>query len=150
MRNVFSAAMSAKDATLLAIQALAAAKAYDANCGGDTQFMMMKYGGAISRVVPYDIHSSERFIADYEQTSRQLLFDIGSDDLPDAEFESRLAHFIDSSRYLRQSFAEVKNTRKLYDELWFTPEDSLDPESTKGDQSTQPPSPELPGGSDES
>jgi 20S proteasome alpha/beta subunit len=87
MRNIFSPAMRIKDTALLAIQALAAAKAYDANCGGDTQFMTISVTGAVSRVIPYDIYSSEKYIADFEQMSRHRLFDIGNDDISETMFE---------------------------------------------------------------
>jgi hypothetical protein len=63
MRNVFDPrSMNIRDAVVLAIQALGAAKSYDANCGGDTQFLTIAPDGRISPTVPYDIHTSESYI----------------------------------------------------------------------------------------
>jgi hypothetical protein len=102
MRNVVSQSMNLKAAALLAIQALGAAKTYDSNCGGDTQFMTISPGGGLSPVVPYTIHNSESYISQFESFSRRLLFNVGDADMSDADFEAWLTAFTDHVRVIRR------------------------------------------------
>jgi hypothetical protein len=105
MRNVFTDTMARtmkiKAAALLAIQALGAAKTYDSNCGGDTQFMRISPGGMLSPVVPYDVHTSEYYISEFESFSRKLLFNIGDADISDKDFDTWLSAFAENMRRIR-------------------------------------------------
>jgi 20S proteasome alpha/beta subunit len=101
MRNIFTPEMRLRDAALLAIQALGAAKTYDANCGGDTQFMTIYEGGKISGVTPFNVSSSEAYISEFENLSRKLLFSIGDSEMDDKAFETWLQSFADEMRRIR-------------------------------------------------
>lgn len=101
MRNVFSSSMGLKNAALLAIQALSAAKTYDASCGGDTQFITIKLGGEFSAVVPFDIRTSESYVSRFECISRDMLFDVGNKDMSEVDFETRLEEFTEEIRSIR-------------------------------------------------
>lgn len=151
MRNIFSPTiMRIKDAALLAIQALSAAKAYDASCGGDTQFMTIFPGGKISAVVPYDVRTSEYYISEFEKLSRSLLFNIGNAAMADKDFETWLSSFADEVRRIR-SFWKGEGFGYLAKQFAkFTPTEQPNPQSPTADPSRPPPSPESPEGSDES
>jgi len=101
MRNIFTPTMRLKDAALLAIQALGAAKAYDASCGGDTQFMTIFPGGRLSALTPYDVHTSESYISEFEVLSRKLLFNIADADMDDKQFVAWFDAFSDEVRRIR-------------------------------------------------
>jgi hypothetical protein len=90
MRPVFHPKMSLKETTLLAIQAFAAAKAYDAYCGGDTRFLRIISGGQITNAVPFNIEDTELYVSRFDRIARSLLFTLGDLDLDEAEFSRRL------------------------------------------------------------
>ena len=88
--NALSADMRLWDFVLVAMNALAAAKSYDANCGGDTQMLVVGKSGFLSREVFYDIRATEECMASFQRACSQMMYRIGacgsSDDF-DAEFE---------------------------------------------------------------
>ena len=59
IRPVFKKSLSIAETVLLAIQTIAAVKKYDPNCGGDTQFVTITEGGALSAEVPYSAVGTE-------------------------------------------------------------------------------------------
>lgn len=101
MRNIFTPTMRLRDVVLLSIQALGAAKSYDASYGGDTQFMTIYDGGKISGLIPYDVHESESYISQFESLSRKLLFNVGDAEMSDADFEEWFTGFADQVRTIR-------------------------------------------------
>jgi hypothetical protein len=146
MRNVFTdevaRTIKIKSAALLAIQALGAAKTYDSNCGGDTHFMTIYPGGMMSPVVPYDVHSSERYISEFEILARKLLFNIGDADMSDTDFDKWLSSFTDETRRIR-AFWKGQGFDYLSRQLsQLRGEVPPDPQPPTGDPTPQPPSPE--------
>jgi 20S proteasome alpha/beta subunit len=98
MRSVFKRGMLIKDATLLAIQALAAAKSYDANCGGDTQFIKLSSTGQLSNAIPYNVQDAEWHVKKFEMAARELLFGLGAFTQMTSSLRSNCKH---STRKLR-------------------------------------------------
>lgn len=148
---IFNRQMDIEEAALLAIQAIAAAKQYDPSCGGDTQFLTISEGGLLKGgLSPYDIASSEGYLARFEHLSRQLLFDVGNRRMDKKQFEVRLNEFTRRVRSIREIWSG-KGTETIGQMLsHLTAEGQQDPESTTADPSPPPPSPESPGGSGES
>jgi hypothetical protein len=143
MRRAFDRRMKIKGAVLLAIQGFSAVKQYDPNCGGDTQFMMIRSGGHASPMVPYQIPISENYIAEFEQLSSKLLFNIGDADLSDEKFDTWLKSFDDEVRRIR-SFWKGQGFSYLLQQLshWTSAEAQRDLQSPGADP--LPPSPESP------
>ncbi len=140
MHNVFNRSMRVQDAALLAIQALSATKAYDSNCGGDTQFITISPGGALSNVVPYDVHTSEGYISDFERASRKLLFALGNLNLDDGDFRAECGEFIIEVDRLRAFWrgAGFDYMAKMLEILKEAKQSA--PGSTTHDPKSQPPS----------
>jgi 20S proteasome alpha/beta subunit len=152
MRNMFSPSMRIRDATLLAIQAFGAAKTYDSNCGGDTQFLTITENGAISDVVPYNISTSESYIGQVEELTRKLLFHIANKEMDEHQFDQVLATFADQVRIIRAFWTE--KTEQYFERILprsnANSKGKQDPQSTKDDPSPPQPLPESRAASDES
>jgi hypothetical protein len=153
MRNVFNRSMSIREVALLAIQALAAAKAYDANCGGESQFLVIHSDGELGSLIEYNnIQQVETYIADFEKLTRTLLFNLADFSLglrelastSDQKFEEMLAKFVDSIRGMRKLWIGqgFNFFAKLLEQ--FNAQVKSSPESTTLDPSAQPPSQESP------
>jgi 20S proteasome alpha/beta subunit len=152
IRPMFKMSMSITETVLLAIQTIAAVKKYDPNCGGDTQFVTITEGGALSAEVPYSALGVEGHIESFERMCRQLLFDVADKNLDAAGFDLKLGAFIGYTKALRESFAGrgfnyiVEVLKKAAEKASM----QLNPQPTTGGQSPQPPSPESPEESGES
>jgi hypothetical protein len=133
IRPIFSPRMPIEEVVPLAIQAIAAAKKTDPNCGGDTQFMVISPGGALSAVIPYDARTSEARIAQFEQLARRLLLDVGNPKIDKAQFEAKLENFIDQCRFIRAIWTDTAG--EYFQSLLakFTGEDQSSPQSTTAD-----------------
>jgi hypothetical protein len=145
MRDVFDRqSMDLNDVMQLATQALLAAKSYDANCGGDTQFMAIYPGGKISPVVPFDVRHAENYAAAFDKSSRRLLLAIGNLKLTDEYFQEWLRSFtmeVERMRTIWKSESSAwERLREMLSKIKTTGQQ--DPESTKHDPSPQPPLPE--------
>jgi len=104
IRQVFRSSMSIRKVTLLAIQALAAAKEFDEYCGGVSQLIVLRPDGSVSPVADYEVSRSERHLNDYELHARQLLFDIADFEMDDNAFDSKLLAFIEAAKHVRASW----------------------------------------------
>jgi hypothetical protein len=102
MKNLAHRQMSLREAALLAIQGIAAAKSYDANCGGSTQFVCIKNGGQLSNFVPYNTHDAERYVADFENQARSLLLQLGDTESSEEHFQERLDYFVGKVKEIRR------------------------------------------------
>ena len=102
MRNIFRRGMRIKEAALLAIQAVSAAKRYDPFCGGTTQFMTITPPGKLSNFVSYNVQDAELYVSQFEHASRKLLFEIGDTASEDQKFEAYLEDFIVETRRIRR------------------------------------------------
>jgi hypothetical protein len=152
MRSAYVSSMPIQKVAILAIQALAAIKAYDANCGGESQFMVLYPDGIISPRIEYNINVIEARIGEFESLSRKLLFRLADTqsglkalampDSSDSWFESDLAAFVADIRRLRASWRGqgLEHLLKIIEEV--KAEAILNPKPTTGDQLSQPPSPE--------
>ena len=64
IRPVFQNNMPMQEAILLATHALSAAKTYDVNCGGASQFVILRSDGSITNEISPNTAMSEQFILD--------------------------------------------------------------------------------------
>ena len=139
---MFHRRMRLDETVLLAIQAIAAAKKYDPYCGGDTNFMVIARGGAISAAVPYRAVEVENYIADFDNSSRRLLLDLGNAELQEADIERKLAEFVEVGRRVR-AFLRNRGFDYMTSFLQRLMQAAKPhPESTTADQSPPPPSQE--------
>lgn len=128
MRNTLIRSMSTREVILLAVQAFGAVKSYDANCGGETQFLMMLPSGEVTLPIAYDITRLEGHMAEFETLSRRLLLRLGDTtttslaaavDPHDAGFEDELRDFIEQVRRIRLAWrqGEREYTRDFFRRL---------------------------------
>jgi hypothetical protein len=115
MRTIFAREMSLRECVLLAIQAVAAVTSYDANCGGETQMRLLLPGGGIGDLVEYaDIPLVERYIAEFERSSRKLLFELANPTIqqqytrakPDERFNKELDSFVADIKKMRLTWID--------------------------------------------
>lgn len=141
-KPMFRQNMPLEEAVLLAIQVLASAKKYDTYCGGNTEFMMISEGGALSDSVPYKALDAEGYIDDFEKKSRSLLLSLGNTEIDDSQAEAIMDKFCEECRriraYLRGNHWEY--LMQFIKRLEKSKKPSL--QSTTGDPPLQPPSPE--------
>lgn len=134
--------MSLREVLLVSTQTLAAAKTYDASCGGASQFIVIDSHGSISPVQAQEIQKSESYISDYETAVRQLLFYVADSEMEDSRFEGRLQNFNEVVRSLR-AFWRDKGDEYLESLVSrFTATNQQGPQSTKVDSLRQLPSQE--------
>jgi hypothetical protein len=58
-------------------------------------------GGRLSALTPYDVHTSESYISEFEVLSRKLLFNIADADMDDKQFVAWFDAFSDEVRRIR-------------------------------------------------
>lgn len=104
IRPAFSESLTISNAVLIAAQALAAAKEYDASCGGRSTFMVLHNDLSITPITHYDFRQMEAKLSDYEQASKEFLLSLGNPRTGDAAFNEALLKFTDSIREIRRTW----------------------------------------------
>jgi 20S proteasome alpha/beta subunit len=146
----FRVDMSLREVIILATQTLAAVKAHDDGCGGQSELIVLQPDGSLSPVAHEEIITSEKNIAGFETYARRLMFDFANPLLSETEFRKKLDSFADTIALGREGWLEEQDKaakiRKLLKAVfpgesldYFT---SADPERPKPDPQSQPPSQE--------
>jgi hypothetical protein len=142
--------MSLREVIILATQTLAAVKAHDDGCGGQSELIVLQPDGSLSPVAHDEISTSEKNIGGFEKYARRLMFDFANPLLSDAEFRKKLDSFVETISLGREGRLEEQNKaaaiRKLLKAVfpgqaldYFT---SANPEPSKPDPQSRPPSQE--------
>lgn len=146
--------MSLRQAVVIAVQGIAAAKSYDANCGGPTQFMTISGSGQLSNFVPYNTYDAESYISQFESECRSMLFHLAETQSSDETFEEELERFVDKVKKIRRYWMtgidpQYQRLMDVISSAGFSQAVRRDLRSTTADPSPQPPSLESRGGSGE-
>jgi len=104
IRPVFTQMLNMNAVVLLATQVLAAAKGYDASCGGVSTFCIITDGGELRPLYDYFFFQVEGFVSQYDQQTRSLLFQIADAGVTDENFNRTLGMFVESVKHLRESW----------------------------------------------
>jgi len=143
-----NSSLSLDTAFILANRVLATAKRYSNDCGGPSDFTFIHR--LAPRVMNYQDPFIEGYVAEYEAAMDRILLasiDPNGDDAVKREIDG----LRENVGILRMKWQMAKMQAMLLDGRLPCPIATLlDPQSPKADQSPQPPSPELPGESDES
>jgi hypothetical protein len=137
----------------VAIHVLSAAKRQDASCGGGSQFMMVSSGVVRALFENSVWEAVDRYILEYEFRSAALLISLGDLSITEDEFKERVDSFANTLTKTREMLAAPGGQyHRLLNSVSpsLNQSNSTNPQPTTADSSPQPPSPESPGGSDES
>jgi len=107
MRNMFLSLAKPRllnDALVISIQGLASLKAYDANCGGDSQFLFLSSDGVISPIAHYNIEGVLPYVERYTKLSQEIMCDAMNPEMDPVPFEWRFNNFISDIRLLRREW----------------------------------------------
>jgi len=96
--------MRIKDAVIVAMQAMAAAKLQVEGVGGHSQFLVMGEQ-FVSDLIGHDPKGTERLIVEYERAAERLLLGAGDFDLDERAFRERVLNFEQLVTNLRAEWA---------------------------------------------
>ncbi len=121
IRPSFSLGMEERPTFSLAAYMLANVKGFVPNCGGRSQFLLMREGGMVAVVEslpdiePFSgIEWLERKSKDYDEFAKQLLFSVVNPDINQPEFEEVLAAFDKRVQDLRREWREGKTIHESF------------------------------------
>lgn len=92
IESAYDPNMRIKDAVIVAIQAIGAAKRRVEGVGGHTQFLLMGEQ-VVSGLVGHDPEATQELILQYERAAGQLLLRAGDFDLDDDKFKEKVLNF---------------------------------------------------------
>jgi 20S proteasome alpha/beta subunit len=153
---VYNKDMSVDEISIVAFQALAAAKERTDGVGGPSQFLTIRDGVLSPVVSQQDPKTFEDYVLNYRQACSSLLMDISDPSMPDPKFTSRMESFADTALFLRASWRGIVDQAdylmKYLDMRIYRSKqgDSPNPQPTKADLLPPPPSRASLGGSGES
>jgi hypothetical protein len=101
IRPAYHFRMNVEHAVLLATQALAAAKRYDANCGGGSVFLLLSDDGSQTPLIRYDVSVAESHIVTAEELARSFVLNIGNTRITDEVFEKNCQGIMQVAKTLR-------------------------------------------------
>ena len=91
-------------ALILATEALAASKGHDVNCGGKSEFLLVRNDGVFSDLAHFNVAAAEECIAEYNRLSQQLLLDLGSLRTEEMDFSHQFNGFEERIIGLRRTW----------------------------------------------
>jgi 20S proteasome alpha/beta subunit len=140
IRPVLMGVLSMNDTLILANQAIAACKSYDASCGGASQFLCLDANGNISPIYNFDFYHNEVLIREYEASCKKLMLDVFNPQLPQLFFQGRLDSFVLAARAYRETWMNYTGILKtIADVIASGQAGQSDSQSTTPDpQSPQP------------
>lgn len=132
--------MDLREVIVLATQTLAAVKAHDEGCGGQSELIVLRSDGSLSPVADAEISTSERNISGFEKWARKLMFDFANPQLSADDFRKKLDSFVETITAGREGWLEDQKKalamRKLLKALFpgevedfFTPTSPAPPPS---------------------
>jgi 20S proteasome alpha/beta subunit len=141
-------------ATRILSYVLAETRKYTPGVGGPTDMYVLRGDGSLREISDQDIRNAELFVGVFFRKCQDLMipFIAGTD----SQLDHFLEEFIKAVKSLRQFGLLDDYGRMIRDKrgtaivMPMGEVISPNPQSTTGDPSPQPPSPEIPGGSDES
>ena len=114
--------MDLREVIPLATQTLAAVKAHDEGCGGQSELIVLRTDGFLSAVAHDEISASEKYIGGFEKYARRLMLDFANPQSSEDDFRKRLDSFVETITIGREGWLEDRRKavamRKLLEALF--------------------------------
>lgn len=112
---------SISEAVHLAIYILHQAKSYDANCGGESEFVVLRNDGTSSPVKGFDVNLGEEYSVKFTRCVSLMFQALANVNIADSELEGYFTIFAkELSREHHRRKEQIELTTRLSEDLGFT------------------------------